>query len=32
VLLLPVLLEFQKSDSLQNTYCMHMHKINIMDA
>jgi hypothetical protein len=31
-LLLQVLLEFQKRDSLRNTYCMHMHKINIMGA
>jgi hypothetical protein len=31
-LLLRVWLEFQKRDSLRNTYCMPMHEINIMDA
>ena len=25
-------LEFQKRDSLQNTYCMHMHHIRVMHA
>jgi hypothetical protein len=25
-------LELEQGYSLQHTYCMHMHKINIMDA
>ena len=32
LLLRKYLLEFQKRDSLQNTYCMHMHSIRIMHA
>jgi hypothetical protein len=31
-LLLRVRLEFQKSDSLRNTYCMPMYEMNIIDA
>ena len=27
-----VLVEFQKHDSLQNTCCMHMHSIRVMNA
>jgi hypothetical protein len=29
---LPRPVEFQQSHALRYTYCMHMHKINIMDA
>ena len=32
LLLRKSLLEFQKHDSLRNTYCMHMHSIRIMHA
>ena len=32
LLLLRFLFEFQKSDSLRNTYCMHMHSIRVMNA
>ena len=32
LLLRKSLFEFQKRDSLQNTYCMHMHHIRVMHA
>ena len=32
LLLWKSLFEFQKSDSLWNTYCMHMHSMRVMNA